>query len=353
MSPRFSRNYEGGKKMKLRGRIFVIFVMISFFNIFTVWADQIRLKNGDRISGKVVRMQDGKLVFETSYAGEISIEWSEVLSLMAEDALKVELSDETAVEGMTKPTEGGKMKLLTEKITEPVSFDLADVKAINRASEPTVKFKGHVNVGLRKTDGNTDTETAHFDGEFVARTAKNRYTLGAEYNRAEDQGEKTAKNIIGFGKYDHFLTEKWYLYSNVFFEKDEFKDLNLRSSIGAGAGYQFFETPIMNLSLEAGLTYVNEDFEEALDDDYPAGRWSLDFDRYFFNKIIQFFHFHEGSVGLEDTDDMFIRTRTGIRVPVYKNLKATAQYNFDWDRSPTPGREKEDEMYIFMLGYHR
>ena len=138
----------------------------------------------------------------------------------------------------------------------------------------------------------------------------------------------------------------------MFFEKDEFKDLNLRSSIGAGVGYQFFETPLTNLSLEAGLAYVNEDFEEGVDDDYPAGRWSLDFDRYLVDKIIQFFHFHEGFIGLEDTDDFFIRTRTGLRVPVYKNIKATVQYNFDYDKSPTPGREKEDEMFIFTLGYY-
>jgi len=178
------------------------------------------------------------------------------------------------------------------------------------------------------------------------------YTIGAEYNREEDQGEKTTKNITGFGKYDHFLNQKWFLYSSVFFEKDEFKDLNLRSSIGAGVGYQFFETPLTNLSLEAGLAYVNEDFEEGVDDDYPAGRWSLDFDRYLVDKIIQFFHFHEGFIGLEDTDDFFIRTRTGLRVPVYKNIKATVQYNFDYDKSPTPGREKEDEMFIFTLGYY-
>ena len=52
-----------------------------------------------------------------------------------------------------------------------------------------------------------------------------------------------------------------------------------------GAGYQFVEIPVTNLSLEAGLTYVNEDYETGQDEGYPAGRWALDFDRYFFNKV--------------------------------------------------------------------
>ena len=314
--------------------------------------DEIRLKNGDRISGKVVSMQEGKLVFKTSYAGEISVDWSKVLSLSADTPIKIEIGDEAFLEGMTRPAEDGKMVLETEKIARGLSFDLSDVTSINKLAEPTLKLKGYVNVGLTTTKGNTDTETQHFDGEFVARTEKNRYTLGAEYNRAEDQGEETANNTLGYAKYDHFLNEKWFFSSNASFEKDKFKDLNLRSSLGVGAGYQFLETLLTNLSLEAGLTYVNEDFEPGEDNDYPAGRWALDYDRYLFHEIIQFFHYHEGFVGLEDTNDMFIRTRTGLRLPLYKNLKSTVQYNLDWDKNPEAGREKKDEMYLFTLGYH-
>ena len=152
-------------------------------------------------------------------------------------------------------------------------------------------------------------------------------------------------------QYDHFLTEKWFFYTNALFEKDEFKDIDLRSTIGAGAGYQFFETPLTNLSTETGLTYVNEDYEQGQDNSYPAGRWSVKFDQYLLDKKIQFFHFHEGFVSIEDTEDMFIRSRTGFHIPLYKNFKATVQYNYDWDKSPAPGREKADEAFLFTLGY--
>ena len=40
-----------------------------------------------------------------------------------------------------------------------------------------------------------------------------------------------------------------------------------------------------------------------------------------------------------------------MRLPLYKKLTATAQYNLDWDKSPESGREKTDEMYILTLGY--
>ena len=337
-------------------RKFLIFCMsVHILFVSPATADEIRLKNGDHISGKVVRMEGGKLIFKTSYAGEISIEWAEISTLSTEDSIHVVLSDETALKGVTQSAEEGKMKLKMGKIVETVSFDLVEVRSINpkpRVPEPALKTKGHLNVGLTTTKGNSETETQHFDGEFVARTEKNRFTVGAEFNRAEDSGEKTINNALSYMKYDHFLSRKWFLYSAASFEKDEFKDLELRTALGLGAGYQFLETPVTNLSFETGLTYVNEDYETGHDDSYPAGRWALDFDRYFFNKVIQLFHFHEGFVGLEDANNMIIRSRTGVRLPIYKNLKATAQYNYDWDKSPGPGREETDQMYLLSLGYN-
>ncbi|MBW2351539.1 MAG: DUF481 domain-containing protein [Deltaproteobacteria bacterium] len=71
----------------------------------------------------------------------------------------------------------------------------------------------------------------------------------------------------------------------------------------------------------------------------------------FCGKTIQFFHFHEGLLGLEDTKDLIIRSRTGLRFPLRKNFLASAQFHYDLDNSPALGREKEDKKYILTLGY--
>lgn len=340
--------------MKFCSKVIILSAAVLLFLINPAGADELRLKNGDRISGKLVAMEEGTLIFKTSYAGKMSIKWEAISTMSTEAPIRVVLSDETALNGITQSAEAGKMKMKMGKIVETVSFDLMEVRAINpkpAVTEPAVKTKGHVNIGLTSTRGNSDTGTQHLDGEFVARSSKNRFTIGAELNRAEDDGEKTVNNAFGSLKYDHFLTQKWYLYSSASFEKDEFKDLDLRTTLGLGAGYQFLETPITNLSLEAGLTYVNEDYDTGEDDGFPSARWALNFDRYFAKKVIQFFHFHEGFVGFEDTDDTIIRSKTGLRLPIYKKLAATAQYNLDWDKSPKPGREKTDHMYVLTLGY--
>jgi len=230
-------------------------------------------------------------------------------------------------------------------------MDLSQAKFINPAPVPALTTKGQANLGITVAKGNSDTASQHLDLEFIARTVKNRYTLGFEFNRSEDDGVESKNNSLGYVKYDHFFSKKLYGYSNVLLEKDKFKDINLRTALGLGAGYQFMESEEANLSGEAGLSYINEDFIVVPDEGYPTGRWAINFDRYLIKKSLQFFHFHEGFVSLEDTEDIFIRSRTGIRMPVSKSIKATFQVNYDWDRRPSPGMEKTDIMYIMSLGY--
>ena len=338
--------------MKVLCKCLIISIFIMCTCSFSyLMADELYLKNGDRISGEFLTMKDGKLTIKTSYAGDVGVKWTEVADIKTDKEITVLLSDGTLIKGNPKGFEQDKMIIDTSKVVEPVSFSMLDVKSINPPKEPTVKIKARVNLGVTHTSGNTEKDTTHFDGEFSARTEKNRYTAGGEVNSTKDSGIKTENNSMGYLKYDHFLSKKWFAYSNALFEKDRFKDLNLRSVLGIGSGYQFYETKITNLSLEAGINYVNEDYMTAHDESYSSGRWAINYDRYFYDKAFQFFHFHEGFVSLENTDDLFIKSRTGIRVPLFEHLTATLQYNVDWDRSPSPGREKTDSALMFTLGY--
>jgi len=333
--------------------------MVVLLIAVNVTADELRLKNGDHITGTMLRMENEVLIFKTSYAGEISIKWGEIATISTDAPIKVILGDETSVSGIATPGESGKMKVKADQILDPLTFDLAQVELINpKPPEPAVKLTGRINIGASVTKGNSDNKNIYADSELVARTENNRFTLGGQYNRAEDDGEKSVDNKTGYIKYDHFLTEKWYFIVNATGTQDKFKDLNLRTSAGPGLGYQFLETPFTNLSIEAGVSYVNEDFEDfdkdgdvAEDDGYPAGRWAVNFDRYLLKKHVQFFHFHEGLFGFERSDDIVIRSQTGFRLPIYEGFNSTIQLNYDWDNSPSTGMENTDKTYIFTLGY--
>jgi len=338
--------------MKKNLTLISFLTLLTFLVAMNAFADEVRLKNGDRLTGRIVRMEGGKLILKTLYAGEISIVWQEVAGVQTEDPVKVVLEDDTRLEGAAKVEEDGKMKLETGKLESPISFRLADVKTINPAPEKIVKITARANVNITSERGNTDSDNYYLNGEFVARTKKNRYKIGGELSREESDHITTSQNWLAYGNYSHFLNKKWYLFTNTLLEHDEFKDLQLRSTLGAGAGYQIFETALLNLSLSAGMAVVDENFYVAEDNNYPAGQWSLNYDQYLFKKFLQLFHETNGYVSLENADDWFIKTRTGLRFSIYKGFTATLQYNFDWNNRPSADAQtKEDTKLLFMLGY--
>jgi len=336
--------------MKGKGIVALFAVLMVFLLGAQAAADEVWLKNGDHLTGKVQSLDGGTLLFSTAYAGDLSIKWEEVANLKTDEPIKVVLGDETTAQGPVSPGEAGKVKVKAEQVAEPVTVELANIKTINPKPPVTKRFRA--NFGYSLSDGNTNTEDIYADAEFVARTIENRYTIGARYKRSEDEDVKTEDNAFGYMKYDHFFTKKWYGYANATAEQDEFKDLDLRATLGVGAGYQFIESQRTNLSLEGGLSYVDENYIVHEDNNFAAGRWGLRFDHFILPESLQYFLVHEGLQSVEDSDDLILYTQTGFRVPFYKSLNITAQFNWDYHKTPSPGKKESDYTYLLTLGYN-
>jgi len=338
--------------MKMYLKILLIILVCLFSRSPAATADQLHLENGDVITGKMVRMENQKLVFKTDYAGEISVDWKKIKKLIAEESIRVLLTDGAVLEGYTGAAGQTNMTLEADKIETPARFNLADVKAINPADTPVVKITVGANLGFDQERGNSDTDNTHLDGKLKARTEKNRFLFGGELNKEKESGDTSSDNWKAFGKYDYFLTEKWFLYSLALFENDEFTDLDLRSTLGIGTGYQFFESDRLNLYVSAGPGYVNENYNVADDKDFAVGQWVISYDQYFFGETFQLFHNQYGYFQVDDSGNWLVNTRQGIRVPIYKGFNATFQYDYEYDNQPSKDTdEKWDSKLMFLLGW--
>ena len=74
---------------------FVCFLFWIFFStavlIDVVNADEVILENGDKLTGKVVRLENGQLVLNTEYAGEITIQVEKVSHLTTDEPMATTL----------------------------------------------------------------------------------------------------------------------------------------------------------------------------------------------------------------------------------------------------------------------
>jgi len=67
-----------------------------------------------------------------------------------------------------------------------------------------------------------------------------------------------------------------------------------------------------NLSLEGGLSYVDENYIIAEDNSFAAGRGALKFDHFILTKSLQYFLYHTALQSVEDSDDLVLLRRQGF-----------------------------------------
>lgn len=327
----------------------------SLYN--TLAEDEVILASGARLLGEFIELQEQNLLINTKFAGELSLKKSDISQIYTKKPVTVIFQGGEYITGKISSLKSNQLELHSKKLDKTKPFILSEVTSIVTGDprekvlkERRVRFSGRMDVGLSRSSGNSDNENYSAKGEFRARTPENRFTVRGEKILEKSEGDKTEDKTFGSMKYDHFFGEKWFLFGSASFEEDEIELLNLRTALSAGLGYQFFERDDLFLSVEAGPAYVNEDFDEDDDNDSMSMRWGIDYE-YDILSWASIFHFQDGLFGLETSEDIVIRTRSGVRFPLGNGFSATAAASIDWDKSPAEGADTTDKEYIFSLGY--
>ena len=199
--------------------------------------------------------------------------------------------------------------------------------------------------------GNTDTDELDYKLESRWRSKADRYTLKADGEVDETNGQKTADNWKVVGKYDYFLEGPNYVGLVTSAEKDKFRDLDLRYLIGPYIGRQFYEAPVFTLSAEVGASYVDEDFIEAEDKEYAAGNWAVNASSNYLGGDSRLYLDHRGIVSMEDASDYILNTIFGLAFPLLWDFEAAAEVQLDYDNGAVEGVDELDQTYRFRVGY--
>ena len=298
-------------------------------------ADELRLANGDRLTGTVVRLAEGILTFKTPN-GELQVPWKDVTALTTDHPLLVRRT-------------GAEPQLLALRVAGTPA-DLAGIVAIETPAPP-VEWHGGASAGLLTTGGNTDVNSLRVDGEVTARTRHDRYLASALVNHAKNADVETARNWSTSFDYDRFLSKRLFVDGSLILANDRFRDLDLRTAVSGGVGYDAWNAPRGTLSVDGGFGYVRENFATSPDDDYAALKEAVKLDLLFLAKRLQVFHHHDGYFGVTGQDNLFFRAQNGVRVALVGGLVSTAEWDVNYDRRPSPGRVKTDRTFAFTFGY--
>jgi len=235
-------------------------------------ADQVTLKNGDRITGQILKKDGDKLTLKSELMGEVSIPWSAVTSITSGEALVVVLPGGRSVTG-TVTTSGVALQVGSD------SAPLAEVSAIRNADEQKQwerlehpglldLWAGYVDVGLSLARGNaqTSTFTTTFNATRATRTDKLILQFNEIYASALISGKvaSTAQAVRGGLDYNRNAGHRMFVDLFNQYEYDKFQDLDLRVVLGGGFGFKAIDNHRSSLDFTGGLDYDRAQFSTPL-----------------------------------------------------------------------------------------
>ncbi len=307
-------------------------------------ADVILLKNGDRVSGDIITMEDTVLTVDTDYADVIKIDWEDVDGLTSDKPLWVAFHDGAVIPEGVGVRDGDRLILFRLEPGGPIQ--LHKIKTINQFE---LSYRGNIGLGGSVTSGNTSTESINASGTLTVNKGWHRIILDGRANRGKAQGEVNAQNAALNTRWDYFLSKRAYIPFINFLEYDKFQNLTLRSTTIIGAGYDILDHRANFLTVAAGPTAVYQNFRSEPRMVIPAVSWQIRWQLEFLAGDLNLWHDHTGTRDIGRDNAVRLNANQGVSVKIYKDLSIRFEYNLRYNSKPADNRKTTDSTIIFGL----
>jgi hypothetical protein len=345
----------------------LLFVILS---VCTAFADQITLKNGDRITGAIVKKDGNNLTVKSELMGEVTIPWDQITDIKTNGPLNVVLTGQPPLTPGVKETiaETNGQITLSAGPNGPQTVAPAAVVAIRDSAEeasyerllhPTLLqlWTGTATLGLAGTAGNAVTSTFS-TGVNASRTTNHDlislYFTGVNSSATLNGVHSgTAQAVTGGWKYDRKTGSRFEINAFNDYEYDKFQSLDLRFVIGGGLGYRAWKSSRGTLALQAGVDYDRDKFSPAavaaFTRNSSEGYWGDDF-TYKLNgttSIVQDFRMFDN---FSDTGAYRVNFDLSGNTKLHKWLVWNVSFSDHYLSDPPAGRKTNDLLYTTGIG---
>ena len=286
-----------------------------------VLADQVSLKNGDRLTGAIIKYDGENLILKSEFAGEVKIQWGAVERITSDSALHVISKDGRVLVGTVTTAEGvvevqtsdaGKVAITKDTVLLIRSKEEQAAYEAELARQRRAVWSGSADAGLSAARGNTDALVISLGTQVARTTQRDKLSLYAASlfarNGTSGVSVTTAEAIRGGARYDRNINDRLFGFALTDLERDKFQQLDLRLVFGGGLGYHARKTERTRLDLFAGGSYNREKFSTGLTRNSA-----------------------EALVGEELSYKLSDNTTLAQRAVLYPNLSQFGEYRFAFD----------------------
>lgn len=343
----------------------VLLGVLGLLFLSSAWADTVTMKNGDRISGVILKSDAKTLTIKSEYAGPIDLPWDAVVGIESKDPVFVGLKSGQVLVG---PTKGGPDKYEVEtKDSGPVVAPKDTItfirnkdqqeayeKEIDRYRNPRLVdlWGGAVDLGYAQSQGNADTRTINVSANAARTTTRDKigvyFTSLYASNNTTGLSLVTANAIRGGINYSLNVTPRLFAFGSTDLEYDQFQDLDLRFSPAGGFGYKAVKTDQLSFDLLGGASLNREFFSTGLN--RTSGEILLGNELSY--KLSKTSNLREKLVfypNVTDTGAYRINFDTTADTKLYKFLAWQVTLSDRFLSNPVVGRQKNDILFTTGL----
>ncbi len=346
--------------------LFAFSCVLGFLAAHRLPADQIVLKDGDRITGAIVKKDSGTLTVESKNFGLVTLKWEDVDTIRTDQPVHVELPGERTVKANLETRDG---RIAIDAPGAARSLSAAEIVALRNDKEQAAHERllrpgwldlwtvtGSLN--LAGTRGNAATSTLTTPVNFLRVSNSSRTTayFNAIRSRAtvNNVSTETAKAIRGGWGYGRNLARRVLINTFNDYEYDEFQSLDLRVVLGGGLGYELWRGEPGRFAIVAGGAWNRERFSPATRAAFTRNSaeayWGNDFN-YKINTRTSLTQGFRMFNNLSDTGEFRVNFDIGAATQLTKWLAWNISLSDRYLSNPVAGRKNNDLLYSTGLGF--
>ncbi len=311
-------------------------------------ADTVWMKNGDRLTGRVVLLERGKLVIETRYGGDIQLKWSEVATLETDRQLLIRNGErDKSVGYWLRPAEQGQVTLVQGEQSRVEPLEAISQIIAPKPFVEDLRFKGNVDLGLNYKRGEADTDDYKVRVNTQASHGQWRHNAKGGYNRAYTNGQTVTNNWNAEYAIDRFIDDQWFWQNRLSYRRDTIEEVRRQRSIGTGPGYQFWDNELGAFSLATLLNHSTYEFDTGTSNSFQQVTLRWDYNRYLLGKSFELFSNGEVGKPLSNIADYTLAAAAGLR---YK-VTDWASLNMRAEKDVVSGAEGELDETSYHVGF--
>jgi len=254
----------GIKKMRQ-----IIAVFLLSFN-FLLFADSIQLKDGSKIMGTLDKIKDDKVLFNTEFAGTLTIDVKNVASLQTDKEQHIVLKSDTAPQktilssALLPGNELGNIQISHQE------ENIQEIAALWNESKDNPylgQWNGKVYLDISGKEGNTDKYRQNFGFSATRKSAFDKLKIYYQTTYAEENGDKNEDETLYGADYEHNIKNtphSWY--ARIESEEDEISGIDHRYEAVIGYGYFLIKRKATTLRTRCGIAYWRLETKDATTD---------------------------------------------------------------------------------------